>query len=110
LFESGDVEGIKEEVSTNGPMETGFMVYKDFMAYKSGVYKHVSGEELGGHAVAIIGYGTEGGENYWLCKNSWGLAWGDNGYFKIKHGECNVDMSVWTCDPALNTAHKFIQE
>lgn len=38
LFESGSVEEIKEEVSTNGPMETGFMVYKDFMAYKSGVY------------------------------------------------------------------------
>jgi len=110
LFESGSVAEIKEEVSTNGPMETGFMVYRDFMTYKSGVYQHVTGEELGGHAVAIIGYGNEGGLDYWLCKNSWGPSWGDNGYFKIKHGDCGVDVSVWTCDPALSNAHSFVQE
>ena len=39
-------------------METGFVVYEDFMNYKSGVYHHVSGKMLGGHAVKIIGWGV----------------------------------------------------
>lgn len=37
-------------------MSSGFDVYQDFMNYKSGVYKHVSGSLLGGHAVKIVGY------------------------------------------------------
>jgi len=44
------------------------------------------------HAVTVIGYGTQGGVNYWLVKNSWGSWWGDNGFFKIKRGwgHCGV--------------------
>lgn len=40
---------------TNGPVEVLFYVYEDFYAYKSGVYKHVTGDELGGHAVKMLG-------------------------------------------------------
>ena len=43
-----------------GPVEAAFTVYADFPTYKSGVYKHMSGKELGGHAIKIIGWGTEG--------------------------------------------------
>ena len=39
---------------------------------KSGVYKNTGGGQmLGGHAMAIIGWGTLGQQNYWLVKNSW---------------------------------------
>jgi len=38
------------------------------------------------HAVTVIGYGTEGGVDYWLVKNSWGTGFGENGFFKIKRG------------------------
>jgi len=78
------------------------MVYRDFMTYKSGIYEHKTGEELGGHAVKIIGFGRENGVSYWLCANSWGAAWGDSGYFKIKEGDCSIDASVWSCSPNLN--------
>lgn len=46
---------------TNGPAEAAFTVYEDFLSYKSGVYKHTSGSALGGHAVKIMGWGTEDG-------------------------------------------------
>ena len=61
---------------TNGPVEVAFNVYEDFTKYKEGVYKHVSGDLLGGHAVKMIGWGTENGEDYWLIVNSWTTTWG----------------------------------
>jgi cathepsin B len=38
---------------TNGPVEAAFTVYADFPSYKSGVYQHKSGSELGGHAIKV---------------------------------------------------------
>lgn len=49
---------------------------------------------MGGHAVKIIGWGKENGIDYWVAENSWGPYWGDNGYFKIKMGECQFDSAI----------------
>ena len=81
------------ELSANGPVESAFTVYADFVHYKSGVYSHQTGSALGGHAIKVIGYGTENGTDYWLVQNSWTTTWGDGGYFKIKRGsdECGIE-------------------
>ena len=75
------------------------------MSYKSGVYQHVTGGMLGGHAVKIIGYGTDSksGLDYWLVANSWNTDWGVNGYFMIRRGnnECNFEANMWTASPQL---------
>ena len=78
------------------PVSAAFTVYADFPTYKSGVYKHTTGQALGGHAVEIIGYGTENGEDYWLVKNSWNEQWGDAGTFKILRGsnECGIEDDI----------------
>jgi hypothetical protein len=40
---------------------------QDFAHYKSGVYKHITGGMMGGHAVKLIGWGTsDSGEDYWV--------------------------------------------
>ena len=80
---------IKEWVSTKGPVCACFIVYQDFFNYKSGIYKHVSGSQAGGHCVTIIGYNDNPG--YWICKNSWGTNWGDKGFFCIAYGQCGID-------------------
>ena len=56
------------EVYTNDLVEVDFLVYEDFAHYKFVVYK---GNLLGGHAVKMIGWGTENGTDYWLVENSW---------------------------------------
>lgn len=51
---------------------------------------------MGGHAVKLIGWGEERGVPYWLCVNSWGPQWGDDGVFKIRRGvnECGIDAGA----------------
>ncbi|KAJ8977456.1 hypothetical protein NQ317_002571 [Molorchus minor] len=73
---SSDVKQIQTELLNNGPVEAAFTVYADLLNYKSGVYKHVTGEELGGHAIRIIGWGVENGVPYWTIANSWNSDWG----------------------------------
>ncbi|XP_009608670.1 cathepsin B-like protease 2 [Nicotiana tabacum] len=92
-----DPYSIMTEIYKNGPVEVSFTVYEDFAHYKSGVYKHVTGQSMGGHAVKLIGWGTsEQGEDYWLIANSWNRGWGDDGYFKIRRGtnECGIEHNV----------------
>merc|ERR1712113_300898 len=85
-----DVTKTKQAIQSQGPIEAAFTVYQDFMSYKSGVYHHVSGGMLGGHAIKCIGWGNEDGMDYWLMANSWGTSWGEQGFFKIKMGDCGV--------------------
>jgi cathepsin B len=84
------------ELANNGPVESAFSVYSDFVHYKDGVYSHQTGSMLGGHAIKIIGYGTQSGTPYWLVQNSWTTTWGDGGYFKIKRGnnECGIESQA----------------
>ncbi|XWS35993.1 hypothetical protein CRYUN_Cryun20dG0043700 [Craigia yunnanensis] len=94
---NSDPADIMAEVYKNGPVEVAFTVYEDFAHYKSGVYKHVIGSIMGGHAVKLIGWGTsEDGEDYWLLANQWNRGWGDDGYFKIRRGtdECGIEDDV----------------
>ncbi|XP_047335685.1 cathepsin B-like protease 2 [Impatiens glandulifera] len=73
-----DPHSIMAEVYKNGPVEVAFTVYEDFAHYKSGVYKHITGDVMGGHAVKLIGWGTSAdGEDYWLLANQWNTGWGD---------------------------------
>merc|ERR1719261_1041626 len=87
---------IQNEILKHGPLAVAFTVYADFPTYKSGVYQHVSGGMLGGHAVEMIGWGVENNVPYWWIKNSWNEQWGDQGYFKIKRGndECGIEDDV----------------
>jgi cathepsin B len=92
---------IKTELMKHGPIEVAFTVYEDFLLYKSGVYKHVTGAALGGHAVKMLGWGIENGTPYWLVANSWNTDWGDNGFFKILRGsdECGIESEGVAAEP-----------
>jgi cathepsin B len=96
------IKGAKEmmkELDTYGPIFASMMVYEDFYQYRGGIYRYTWGKKEEGHAIVLYGYGSENGVNYWLGQNSWGTDWGEDGSFKIKWGECEVENYTWSTDP-----------
>ena len=87
---SQDLNTIKTALVKYGPLPIAFMVYEDFMHYKTGIYSYTTGKQLGGHAVLLVGYNDE--EKYFIVKNSWDTGWGENGFFRIAYSE--MDNSV----------------
>lgn len=100
----------KNVIATKGPVVGGMAVYNDFFSYKNGVYRHVSGGLSGYHAICVVGYDDDQG--CWICKNSWGPNWGDNGWFKMAYGESMMDTSFAFYDvdfkcPVPDTCTKY---
>ncbi|XP_013080428.2 uncharacterized peptidase C1-like protein F26E4.3 [Biomphalaria glabrata] len=102
---------IMKEIMNNGPVQAILQVREDFFMYRSGVYKYSnlirkrrepeSHLKSGYHSVRIIGWGLErtpSGKDvkYWICANSWGPQWGEDGYFRIERGtdESSIESAV----------------
>lgn len=54
-----------------------------FQSYKSGVFDWTGCGTTIDHAVSLVGYGTENGQEYYTMRNSWGTSWGEAGYMKM---------------------------
>lgn len=89
-------ENMQREMMELGTLSVAFTVYEDFEAYTGGVYQHVTGRSLGGHAIKMVGWGVDNGTPYWTCVNSWNDSWGEKGLFRILRGnnECGIEGSV----------------
>jgi cathepsin B len=89
----------------DGPVTAGMVLYKDFTAYKEGIYENTTDEIVGYHAVKVVGYGydQEKDVEYWIAANSWGAGWGEDGYFRIKFGVAEFEDD-------LSFAHPIISE
>jgi len=65
--------------------------YKAGVANPAGCKSGIGNNRLN-HAVLLVGFGSENGQDYWKIKNSWGSTWGENGYYRIVRGsnKCGV--------------------
>lgn len=84
-----DVNGIKQVlVLMQQPVLSGITVYESFESdavAKNGIVPMPKKSEniLGGHAILIVGYDDT--KKWFICRNSWGSAWGDKGYFYLPY-------------------------
>ena len=100
---AGPTEGIKRDIINNGPAIGYLPVFRDFLVYKSGIYRVPEGTSRfqGGHAVKIIGWdrSSETGEEYWIIENSWGEDWGIKGYAHVAIGQEDLFLDQYAFSP-----------
>ncbi|KAL7717573.1 Cysteine proteinase 3 [Entamoeba marina] len=94
----GSEDALTEAVA-EGPVAVAIDASRiSFQLYKTGVYDESKCSKiLLDHAVVVIGYGSENGEDYYIVRNSWGTSWGDDGYIKMsrnKNNQCGIATSA----------------
>jgi C1A family cysteine protease len=83
------VQSIKLALAAGYPVVVGLTLYDSFegdQATNTGLVPMPNKrkeQELGGHAVLIVGY--DDAKNYFVVRNSWGVSWGDHGYFYLPY-------------------------
>ena len=93
------------DVLNFGPVSVGYTVYQSFYDFfdqnPNGIYTASDAppndKMIGGHAVVIVGWGTDPttGIFYWIIRNSWGLNWGNQGFFKIQYDLDGILEEPW---------------
>jgi C1A family cysteine protease len=97
-----DIDQMKGCLASGYPFVFGFSVYASFesAAVASGGHAPMPKPAetlLGGHAVDAVGYDDE--QQWFLARNSWGTAWGLDGYFTLPYAYLlDEDLSddFWT--------------
>jgi C1A family cysteine protease len=73
-----------------------------WQSYTGGIVTANCGTALD-HGVLAVGYGSTGGQDYYLVKNSWGAAWGEKGYIRLAKGPDGDGMCGIQMDPSYPT-------
>jgi len=97
---SGSESALTNGLASIGPVSVAIDASPNsFRRYRSGVhYSYSCSSSRMNHAVLAVGYGSEGGQDYFLVKNSWGYSWGNGGYIKMARNRGN------NCGIASDTA------
>merc|ERR1711990_1217359 len=96
-----EISAIKQYLNEVGPMAIALDA-TDFQYYYGGSILKCRHSQLD-HAVLLVGYGSENGEDYWIVKNSWGKSWGEQGFVRVsqKAGQnCAIGVYVVSADLA----------
>ena len=95
---------IKTEIYHNGPVYVSMKSYDDLHLYKGGVWRNRDGKLRGGHAVKLLGWGVDEKEGeYWICANSWGVGWGEDGFFRVSVEQLDFGYAAGACLPDVES-------
>ena len=74
-----------------GPVAVSIEVTPVFHLYDKGVLRNAAPSGFfKNHAVTVVGYNLQADIPYLLIRNSWGILWGDWGYFRLPIGDLNT--------------------
>lgn len=96
-----DIEAIKTAIMTYGVIDAAVYVGRAFEAYSEGIYQDTNTTcnsnppdpcyySPTNHIIALVGWDDNGGDGYWILRNSWGTSWGESGYMRIKYKSARV--------------------
>lgn len=92
---ASEIDGMKREILTNGPVLGQLSPYTDFLAYSTGHYQRTpeAFKYNGNHVVKVLGWEkTPDGSAAWIIENTWGSTWGENGFGSVvSNGETQLD-------------------
>ncbi len=91
-----EISEIKRAI-VKAPVLANMVLYEDLEHYKGGIYRHVAGNQLGSHAIVLVGWNDE--RQAWIARNSWGEAWGGRGYFEVAWNDTTLPARyTWVFD------------
>jgi cathepsin L len=77
-------DDLMNAVATVGPIAI-TVAASGWMDFENGVFDGCPKDADLDHGVQLVGYATDPkGGDYWTVRNSWGAAWGEAGYIRIK--------------------------
>ncbi|XP_068448891.1 digestive cysteine proteinase 2 [Clinocottus analis] len=100
----GDEQALADAVATVGPITVAIDAdHSSFLFYSSGIYEEPTCNPNNlSHAVLLVGYGSDGGQDYWIIKNSWGSSWGEGGYMRmVRDGRNTCGIASYALYPVL---------
>ncbi|GAB4267026.1 MAG: hypothetical protein Kow0065_17700 [Methylomicrobium sp.] len=90
------IQQFKAALANKQPVVIGMKVYDSFnqLSGSDSVYSTLSGNYQGGHAVTIVGYDDNRYGGAFKVINSWGIGWGDNGFFWMPYNKVSETIMV----------------
>ena len=95
FYQIQTIDGVKQALINIGPVYVGLPLVKNYDFASDKFWADDKSESTSGHAVAIIGFDSDG----FIFINSWGVNWGGHGYGRLLYDDFDKAYEYWCAVP-----------